>query len=99
MVVYGPIRRHAFLVYDDYQYVTENPPVRGGLTWRGAAERYPTARAAARDNVRATSVSPSLQGNDGDAGSFSLLSLRAREIARAIAERKTSRPASEVAHA
>jgi len=35
----------------------------------------------------------------GDAGSFSLLSLRAREIARAIAERKTFRPASEVAHA
>lgn len=37
IVVYGQIGRHAFLHYDDDQYITENPVVRSGLTVQGVA--------------------------------------------------------------
>jgi len=37
LVVYGQIGRHAFLHYDDDQYITENPVVRSGLTVQGVA--------------------------------------------------------------
>jgi tetratricopeptide (TPR) repeat protein len=33
--LYYPVLHHDFLVYDDQQYVTENPHVRAGLTWAG----------------------------------------------------------------
>ena len=36
--VYAPVRRHAFVNYDDPEYVTENPFVRAGLT--GASIRW-----------------------------------------------------------
>ena len=35
LAVYLPALRHEFLVYDDQQYVTENPHVRAGLTGPG----------------------------------------------------------------
>ncbi len=35
LAVFWPALTHDFLVYDDQAYVTENPPVRAGLTWPG----------------------------------------------------------------
>ena len=35
LAVYLPSARHAFLDYDDQQYVTENARMLAGLTWRG----------------------------------------------------------------
>ncbi len=37
LLVFGPIRNHDFVAYDDPAYVTENPQVLAGLTWRGLA--------------------------------------------------------------
>jgi protein O-mannosyl-transferase len=35
LVVYLPALHHSFVEYDDQQYVTENPRVQAGLSWRG----------------------------------------------------------------
>lgn len=35
MILYLPTVGHEFIQYDDQQYVTENPMVQAGLTWRG----------------------------------------------------------------
>jgi protein O-mannosyl-transferase len=35
LAVYGQVRSHAFVSFDDPIYVTENPQVRGGLSWDG----------------------------------------------------------------
>jgi len=35
LAVYGQVRTHDFVNYDDPQYVTENPHVRAGLSWNG----------------------------------------------------------------
>lgn len=35
LAVYAPVRQHAFLNYDDPEYVSENPTVRSGLTLDG----------------------------------------------------------------
>jgi len=32
LTVYGQVRQHAFIDFDDYEYITENPHVRTGLT-------------------------------------------------------------------
>ena len=37
LLVYLPVCRCNFLVYDDSDYVTENPVVQNGLTWAGVA--------------------------------------------------------------
>jgi len=37
LALYAPVRHHAFLNYDDNEYVTENPRVRAGLTRTGVA--------------------------------------------------------------
>jgi tetratricopeptide (TPR) repeat protein len=37
LAVYGPVGTHDFLNYDDPAYVTDNPHVRDGITWRGIA--------------------------------------------------------------
>ena len=37
LALYSPTLRHDFLEYDDQQYVTENPHVRGGLSRQGVA--------------------------------------------------------------
>jgi Tfp pilus assembly protein PilF len=34
--LYSPVRHHAFLTYDDYQYITNNPSVAAGLSWQTA---------------------------------------------------------------
>jgi tetratricopeptide (TPR) repeat protein len=35
LLVYAQVGGHEFLYYDDNMYVTENPPVQGGLSWSG----------------------------------------------------------------
>jgi len=35
LALYLPALHHGFVEYDDQQYVTENPRVQAGLTWRG----------------------------------------------------------------
>ena len=40
--VYFQVRNHEFVSFDDPIYVTENPPVRAGLTWDGAAWAFTT---------------------------------------------------------
>jgi len=35
LAVYLPVLQHGFVEYDDQQYVTDNPRVQAGLTWRG----------------------------------------------------------------
>ena len=35
LLVYLPVSRHAFIVYDDGDYVVQNKIVRAGLTWSG----------------------------------------------------------------
>jgi hypothetical protein len=35
LAVYGQVRSHTFVSFDDPIYVTENPQVRGGLSWDG----------------------------------------------------------------
>ena len=34
VVVYLPVRHHEFVDFDDNLFVTENPNIAGGLTWR-----------------------------------------------------------------
>ncbi len=43
LAVYGQVRSHDFVNYDDPQYVTENPQVRGGLTWHGLVWAFTSA--------------------------------------------------------
>jgi tetratricopeptide (TPR) repeat protein len=42
-VVYAPVRAYPFVVYDDKEFVTENPPVAGGLTAEGVAWAFTRA--------------------------------------------------------
>src|SRR6202046_5362109 len=35
LCLYLPVLQHRFVDYDDQQYVTDNPRVQAGLTWRG----------------------------------------------------------------
>ena len=42
LAIYLPALSHEFLVYDDQQYVTENPHVQAGLSWQGAAWAFRT---------------------------------------------------------
>ena len=41
LAVYGDLRNHQFINYDDDLYVTDNPPVQGGLTLRGLSGLSP----------------------------------------------------------
>jgi tetratricopeptide (TPR) repeat protein len=43
LAVYGQVRSHDFVNYDDPQYVTRNPQVRGGLTWHGLVWAFTSA--------------------------------------------------------
>ena len=43
--VYAPVRNHAFVNFDDTQYVSENPNVSGGLTARAVAWAFTTGYA------------------------------------------------------
>ena len=36
-LLYSPVRQHAFITYDDYQYVVNNPHVVSGLSWQTVA--------------------------------------------------------------
>jgi len=45
IAIYGQTLCHAFGVYDDQLYVTENAEVRGGLTWAGVVWAFTTDRA------------------------------------------------------
>lgn len=40
--VYAPVRQHEFVNFDDTQYVSENPNVSQGLTWRGLEWAFKT---------------------------------------------------------
>ncbi len=46
LAVYASVRSHAFLQFDDADYVTENGVVRAGLTWAGLRWALSTAYAA-----------------------------------------------------
>ncbi len=45
LLVYLPVCRHNFLVYDDDDYVTGNQVVQNGLTWGGVEWAFTTAHA------------------------------------------------------
>ena len=34
IALYSPVLGHSFVVFDDRDYVTENPHIRGGLAWK-----------------------------------------------------------------
>ena len=42
LLAYLPVWQHAFVVYDDPEYVTENPLVQAGLTWPGVRWAFTT---------------------------------------------------------
>jgi protein O-mannosyl-transferase len=42
LAVFWPSLTHAFLAFDDQQYVTENPSIQGGLTWHGLVWAFRT---------------------------------------------------------
>lgn len=44
--VYGQVLNHDFIQYDDTGYVTENPIVRGGLSWKGFLWAFTTVSMA-----------------------------------------------------
>jgi len=44
--VYGDLRTHQFINYDDGVYVTDNPPVQDGLTLKGLSWAFTTLHAA-----------------------------------------------------
>jgi tetratricopeptide (TPR) repeat protein len=46
LVVYVAVRRYDFVYFDDQLYVTENPTVAAGLTWRGVAWAFTTGHAS-----------------------------------------------------
>jgi hypothetical protein len=46
LIVYAGVQQHDFLKYDDELYVTENPVVPAGLTWRGVAWAFTTGHAS-----------------------------------------------------
>ena len=46
LAVYAPVWRHEFTDYDDPVYITQNPQVSGGLTWRGVVWAFTTTHAA-----------------------------------------------------
>ena len=35
LAVFGQARKHEFIDFDDDIYITDNPHVKAGLTWRG----------------------------------------------------------------
>jgi protein O-mannosyl-transferase len=46
LAIYWPVIRCEFINYDDPVYVTENPPVQAGLTWKGAGWAFTTGHAS-----------------------------------------------------
>jgi len=46
LIVYASVWHDDFVNYDDYQYVSENADVSGGLTWHGVAWAFTTGAAA-----------------------------------------------------
>ena len=46
LLVYLPVYRCSFLVYDDDDYVTQNPVVQNGLTWAGVQWAFTTEHAS-----------------------------------------------------
>ena len=46
LLVYLPVRHHAFVVCDDPDYVTQNPIVQAGLTWSGFQWAFSTLDAS-----------------------------------------------------
>jgi tetratricopeptide (TPR) repeat protein len=46
LLVYLPVCRHGFVVYDDNDYVTENHVVQNGLTWAGVKWAFTTWHAS-----------------------------------------------------
>ena len=45
VAAYEPVRHAAFLDFDDYEYVVDNPHVTGGLSWAAAAWAFTTGHA------------------------------------------------------
>jgi len=46
LAVYGDLRTHQFINFDDGVYITENPPVQDGLTYKGLSWAFTTLHAA-----------------------------------------------------
>src|ERR1700721_4858540 len=46
LVVYLPVRRHGFVLYDDPDYVQNNPVVQQGLTWGGVEWAFTNGHAS-----------------------------------------------------
>ncbi len=46
LIVYWPVQHHDFLVWDDFEYVVENPHVRSGLSLRNVLWAFTTVHAS-----------------------------------------------------
>ena len=46
LIVYGSLKHHRFVNYDDDDYVTANAVVQSGLTWHGVSWAFTTGHAA-----------------------------------------------------
>ncbi len=46
LALYWPVTHHAFIDFDDGDYLTENPVVQAGLTWHGVAWAFTNTEAA-----------------------------------------------------
>ncbi|MEW6668811.1 MAG: tetratricopeptide repeat protein [Thermodesulfobacteriota bacterium] len=46
LAVYGQVRDHEFITYDDHEYVVENPHVRYGLSWDGIPWAFASVHAS-----------------------------------------------------
>ena len=46
LAVYLPAANHGFTLYDDSDYVTQNPMVQAGLTWAGVKWAFTTGHAS-----------------------------------------------------
>src|SRR6266508_1994538 len=43
LATFWPVTRHDFIIYDDPDYVSENPHVQGGLNWKSVAWAFGTS--------------------------------------------------------
>jgi tetratricopeptide (TPR) repeat protein len=46
LLAYLPVRHDGFILYDDADYISGNPPVRDGLTWAGVKWAFTTSHAS-----------------------------------------------------
>ena len=75
LFVYAQLRHHAFLGFDDPEYVTDNPPVLAGLTWHGGVWAFTSGRAGNWHPITWLSHMLDVQAYGAHAGPHHLTSL------------------------